>query len=283
VPLAFQISLVLIVFSFGLRVTLADVGRVTRTLQLGRSLLAMFVVMPIAVIALVLAFELPPALEICLVALSFSPVPPLAPKKLIGAGGSDARAYGLMAVFSLLAIAIVPIEAQLIGRYLGVPFAVSPGAIARIVLTTSLAPLAAGMLVRQLLPGLAARLERPAALGGGILLAVAALVLVGAAWSVLVALAGDGTLLAIIAFVVIGLVVGHLLGGPGSEDRVMLALACAGRHPMIAFTLASASFPETRFGGTILLYLLVSAAVCVPYAKWAQKHNPAVAAPADGA
>lgn len=282
-PLAFQISLMLIVFGFGLRVTLADVSHVARTLQLGRSLLAMFVVMPVAVIALVSALELPPALEICLVALSFSPVPPLAPKKLIGAGSHDARAYGLMAVFSLLAIVIVPVAAALVGRFFGVPFAISPGAIARIVLTTSLAPLVAGMIVRHFLPALATRLERPAALIGGVLLAVATIVLVGAAWRAIVALLGDGTLLAIVVFVVVGLVVGHLLGGPRTEDRVMLALACAGRHPMIAFTLASANFPETRFGGTILLYLIVTAIACVPYVQWAKKYTQASVTRAEGA
>jgi BASS family bile acid:Na+ symporter len=63
-PIAFQVSLILIVFGFGLRVTFADVAQVVRTMQLWRALLAMFVVMPIAVIALVAAFDLPPALEV---------------------------------------------------------------------------------------------------------------------------------------------------------------------------------------------------------------------------
>jgi BASS family bile acid:Na+ symporter len=71
-----------------------------------------------------------------------------------------------------------------------------------------------------------------------------------------------------IAFVVIGLVVGHLLGGPVPEHSIVLALSTVTRHPAIALSIASANFPDERFGGTILLYLIVAALVGMPYLKW---------------
>jgi len=59
-------------------------------------------------------------------------------------------------------------------------------------------------------------------------------------------------------FVVAGLVVGHLLGGPPRDQASVLALSSACRHPMMALTIASANFPDERFGAAVLLYLLVN-------------------------
>jgi BASS family bile acid:Na+ symporter len=273
VTLAFQISLVLIVFGFGLRATLGDLTQLLRNPpQLVRSLVAMFVVMPVVVIGLVRAFDLPATLKICLVALAFTPVPPLVPKKLIAAGGREEYAYGVLTAFSVLAIVIVPLWAYAAARLYGRPLAISAATIAGIVTSTVVVPIAAGVAVRRFLPTLAARLDRPVAVAGVVLIAVATLVLVGGAWPALWALVGDGTLAAIVAFVGIGLVVGHVIGGPGLDERIVLALSCASRHPMIALALASAFYPGASFGGTILLYLLVSAIVCIPYIKWAKAH-----------
>jgi hypothetical protein len=42
---------------------------------------------------------------------------------------------------------------------------------------------------------------------------------------------------------------------------------------MIAFTIASANFPDVRFGAVILLFLLVNALLCIPYLAWQRKHH----------
>ena len=83
-----------------------------------------------------------------------------------------------------------------------------------------------------------------------------------------------------VAFVIVGLLIGHLLGGPEREHSVVLALSTACRHPAIALTIASANFPDLRFGGTILLYLLVSIVVCIPYVAW-QRRRSIAAGPAN--
>jgi BASS family bile acid:Na+ symporter len=49
---------------------------------------------------------------------------------------------------------------------------------------------------------------------------------------------------------------------------VVLGLSTACRHPAIAYAIASANFPEERFGGAIILYLLLSTLVGIPYVKW---------------
>jgi hypothetical protein len=50
----------------------------------------------------------------------------------------------------------------------------------------------------------------------------------------------------------------------------MLASATVHRHPAIALLLASAAFPEhdATVIGTVLLYMLASLLLAVPYERW---------------
>ena len=82
-------------------------------------------------------------------------------------------------------------------------------------------------------------------------------------------LIGNGTLLAIVAFVAVGLAVGHLLGGPDPQERGVLALATAMRHPGVALVIASGiSEADNVVGPALMLYLLVGTLVSAPYVRW---------------
>src|SRR5262249_19437734 len=118
---------------------------------------------------------------------------------------------------------------------------------------------------------IAARLERPVRLAANGLLLVGVVVLLAASWQAVWAAVGNGTILVLIGFVVVGLLVGHLLGAPEPEHSAVLALSTACRHPAIALGIAAANFPDERFGGTIILYLLVSAIIGVPYVAWQRR------------
>jgi BASS family bile acid:Na+ symporter len=130
----------------------------------------------------------------------------------------------------------------------------------------------------MLMPRIAERLEKPVRLVANGLLIVGVVALLAVSWEAIWAAIGSGTMLALIAFVVAGLLVGHLLGGPEREHSVVLALSTACRHPAIALAVAAANYPDQRFGGTIILYLLVSAIVCIPYVAWQRRRStPATA------
>ena len=267
--LAFQISLLLTVFGYGLQATVGDVLYLTRRPGLlARSFIAMFVAMPIVMVALDQIFNLPHALEVCLVTLALSPVPPVMPKKMIKVGGRHEYAIGLLTIMSLLSIVVIPVSLDLLGRYVGRSYAMSTSAIAKVVVVGAILPLIVGMTVRRERPAFADRIEKPVIVIAGLLLTVATLVLVGGSWSALWRLATSDRLTALTAFVVLGLAIGHLLGGPRPENRVVLALSSSGRHPGIALALAAANFPNEAFGGTILLYLVVSAILTIPYVRW---------------
>ncbi|MGH9255103.1 MAG: bile acid:sodium symporter family protein, partial [Vicinamibacterales bacterium] len=214
VMLAVQASILLTVFGFGLQATTGDVLYVVRAPAcLARSLVAMFLVMPLAAVALVQAFEFRPSVEIALVALALSPVPPLLLKRESQAGGTASYGLGLMAVVSLLSIVLVPLAVELLGRYTSRSFGTAPTAVARIALTSVLLPLVAGMACRAALPSVAQGIARPVTLVATTLLSAGALAILAANLPAIVALIGDGTVLAMAVFVAAGLAVGHLLGG----------------------------------------------------------------------
>jgi len=228
----------------------------------------MFVIVPVVVLVLDSAFSVRPEARIVLTALAISPVPPLLPSKLTKAGGLAPYGLGLMATFALLSIVSVPVAVEILERIAGRPFAIAPGALAGLILGGVVLPLVAGMIVRVALPVVAVQIERPVAQLAKVLLVLAILPLLAASGSAIWARVGDGTLLAMAVFAVVGLAVGHVMAGPDREHQTVLALASACRHPGIALTIAAVNYPDQRFGAVILLYLIVSAAVCLPYIAW---------------
>jgi bile acid:Na+ symporter, BASS family len=270
--LAVQVSIVTTVFGFGLRTTLADLLYVVRRPGLlARSLLAVFVVMPIAAVLLATLLDFPEVVQVVLIALAISPVPPILPNKEKKAGGSQSFGLGLMAILALTSIVTAPAALQLLAVIFNRPIAIMPSALAGMVLRGALAPLAAGLIVRAWLPVVAARIERPVSLIGKVLLPVAALALIVPALPVISTLIGGGALVALVTFVVAGLAIGHLLGGPDPDDSVVLALSTACRHPAMALAIATTNAPEQHFGPIILLYLLVNGIVAFPYLKWQER------------
>jgi BASS family bile acid:Na+ symporter len=143
--------------------------------------------------------------------------------------------------------------------------------VARIVLTSTVLPLAAGMVARAIAPRLAAKIESPIMLAAQIWLVVAALALIVITARGIWAWVGDGTIIAMVLFLAAGFAIGIAMAGPDSDHALVLALATAYRHPAIAFSIASANFPEERFGGAILLYLIVGAIVYLPYVVWQRR------------
>jgi bile acid:Na+ symporter, BASS family len=267
VLLVVQVSIFLTVFGFGLQATRDDLlYLVRRPGMLVRSLVAMFLIMPLFVLVVTRTFVFHPAVEIALGALAISPVPPLLPRRQVKAGGEGSYGLGLMATAALLSIAFVPLTLNLLGRFQGLSLAISPVAVARVVMISVLLPLAAGAGLRALAPSLAERIARPVGLIATGLLALGAIAILVSALPVALSLIGNGTILVIVGFVAFGLAVGHYLGGPTDEERVVLALSTACRHPALALAIAGATFPgEKRVVGAIVLYLLLNLIVALPY------------------
>ena len=271
--LALKASIVLSVFAIGL------VSRVNDTLfllrrpkLLLRSVVAINVVMPIVAAAMAWIFDLPEAVEMSLVALAVSPVPPLLPKKQVKAHGEPSYAIGLLVGAALVAILFVPVTVELVGLVFQLPVQMSPWPVAKLVFATALAPLLAGVIVRRLMPALAAQFARPVGHIANIVLVLCFLAVLVTALPAIADLFGSGAFWAVAAFIAIGLAVGHGLGGPDPQNRTVLALATATRHPGVAMAITSANFPGYReVLPAFLLYLLVGAVLAIPYVMWRKR------------
>jgi BASS family bile acid:Na+ symporter len=284
VMMALQISIALFVFSIALRSRAGDVTYLLhRPSLLLRSVLAMYVVMPVVAALIAGVFRLSPPLEIALILLSVSPVPPVLPGKQGKGGGNVSYAIGLLAVAATFAILFAPPSVECIGRLFGHDVHVPMSAIAVVVAKSVVGPLLAGLLVRRLAPGFAARAARPLSLASTLALVIGLVPVLVKMWPAIVAQVTDHTLLAIVVFTLVGLVVGHLLGGPDHDDRTVLALSTACRHPGVAVVIAGAVAGSREavapIAATVLLCVLVAAVLTIPYVKW-RKRARAAATPA---
>jgi BASS family bile acid:Na+ symporter len=276
IGIAVKLSIALTVFGLGLRTNREEATSLFRSPGLlFRSLLSMNVIMPLIAVVLAMTFDLNPAVKLALIALSVSPVPPILPGKQLKHGGSSTYAFGLLVAAAVLAIVLIPFSIAIIGKVFGRTVDVPSGAIAVVVLTTVLAPLAVGILVRRTAPGFANRIAKPVGVVATVLLVAGILPVLFVSMPAIMSLIGNGTLLAIIVFVLAGLAAGHLLGGPEAENRTVLALSTASRHPGVAIAIAHITFPELKPAvSAILLYLLVSALVTKPYLSWWSRRHP---------
>lgn len=259
-------TVALIIFAIGMDSTPQDA---TRLLQhpglLLRSLLAMYVLVPLAALALVTLLTLQPGVEIGLLVLAVSAGAPLLPRKLMGVGDGG-YAFSLVVFSSVLAIVVVPIWMAVLGSHFGAPPALTPLVVAWVLAKSFFLPLVAGMLVRWWFPSFAARVAaRAIAIAGGVLM-LGAVALLGLNWEIVLHIQWTGVL-TLAALIVLALAIGHLLGGPAEDDRTALAIACATRHIGVAVMVAT-SLPGPRTVVILAVYITTSLAISLPYLHW---------------
>ncbi|HXW74017.1 MAG TPA: hypothetical protein VEK10_04305 [Steroidobacteraceae bacterium] len=275
VRIAILISVILIVIALGLRCALADA---TYLLQkpslLVRSLVSMNVIMPLLAVWLVSSFDLKTPVKVALVALAISPLPPFLPGKRLNLT-SRGYIYGIVVVAAVCSVVLVPATASLLSAYFHTQH-VPAVKVLLVVALTVLAPLSIGLLVQRIRPTRAPDVAVILSKIGTWLLLVACIPVLFMEWPTFRALYGDGTVVAAIVISGLGLLVGHLLGGPDPQNRTVLALATASRHPGVALVAGiSASVQAPRLvTAAVLLAFVVSMIVSVPYAAWRRRWHP---------
>jgi len=173
---------------------------------------------------------------------------------------------GLMVVAAVLSIVFIPLALLVAGRLLRHPLSIGPFALSRLAFFAVLLPLGLGMLAHARFPQLRRLIERPVRLVATAGLLVSAALIIAAMLPTALTLVGNGTLLAFAVFVIIGLAVGHTLGGDNRDERAVLALCTACRHPAIAIAVGASSFPEQNLvPAAVLLYLLTNVVGSVAY------------------
>lgn len=278
IPMALHASVLASAFACGLGATSTDTPHVPRRPRgLVGAVLSLHVAMPVVAVLLAVVFRLEAPVALGLIAVSLSPVSPWFPRSAVMAR-APGYAVGVLTLAAAVSVLMLPAAAAVVDRLLGDGVTRSLAPVGKIVLVAILCPLVAGLVLRQIAPRVAERIEAPAALLASALLLVGALALGASSWHRLGVLVGDGSLIAMAIFVLAGLACGHVLAG-GDDERVVLALASAGRHPAVAITLGAAAAERHLLSATLLLYLIVSAVASGGYLAWRARAADAVAAP----
>lgn len=265
--LGVALSIVLMLFALSLRARFADLGYMIANWREGLgALIAMFVIVPSVAIALAAWLDISPDVKVALVALAFSPVPPVLPAKQVKLGASADYVTGLLILATLASIVLapwgVPFAATLLDAHSGT---LTPMGVAAPLFVTILAPLVLGLIARPLLGRFVAPVATWASRVGTALLLMGMLGLVVLLVPGILGVIGEGTLVVLTLSVAAGVVFGYLFGGRERGNRSALALAAATRHPGAAIAIATHSFPlADEAPAAIALAAIVSGIVCVP-------------------
>ena len=269
--LVLLLGVVLLVVAIGTRARLQEPLLLLRrpTLAL-RAMLAMYVALPAFVLALVWLLPLREGVGAVLLGFSVSPVLPPWAKKGAAVGGHADYVIGLQLLSTGLSLLVVPLMISIAYRLFGVVTVLQPLAMELVLLVTVAIPLALGIGLARFYPNAAPRLGALAERLGSFLILIGAIALLIAHGQKIVGVIGQGTVIVTIVVIAFGLLVGGLLGGPDPGNRRALASATVCRHPAIALLLASGAFPEQEATviGTVLLYLLASLVLPIPYERW---------------
>jgi len=269
-------SVAALILGIGMSATVADVGHLWRRQGLLlRSLFAMYVLVPLAAFAVVKVFPVTTPVKAVLLVFAASAGAPLLPRKLMQLA-SGTYVFSLVVTSSVLAILIVPAWVWLLGRHFEAAEAVSFGNVALVVARAFLLPLAIGMAWRALAPAWSQRHAGKFITGSSAVLALSGVVILALNWEIFLTVRPAG-IAALVTLLVVSLAIGHALGGPESDDRTALAVACATRHIGLAVVVA-ASFPGNNTLILLGVYLVTSLVVTLPYLHWRRRRSPAAAA-----
>ena len=265
------------IFALGLRAAWSDVNFLWRQPGLlVRSLLAMYVIIPVFAVLMVKTVDLPQTTRVAVLVIAISAGAPLVPRRLLGAGGDPRYVLSLAVTSSVLAIVTVPLSVAALSRIFGVTAGVDPAAVAGLIAKSFLLPFLAGVAVHAIRPAIADRIVAPVTtVALGVLALCLVIALVGSIG--LVIENGLRSFLALAVLTFTAILAGHLLGGPKLEDRVSLGVLCASRHVGLVMMIAFALMPSRGALAVISAYVIAALLVSTPYVMWSRKRLQALA------
>ncbi|MGE4303356.1 MAG: hypothetical protein AB7E24_04905 [Novosphingobium sp.] len=264
------VSIALMLFVLALRAKLADLSYLFVHWRLGLgAFAAMFIVVPAVAIILARSLDLNPAVKVALIAIAFSPLPPILPGKQIKAGGEACYVTGLLFGATIASIVIAPFGVAFAAGIFDVEAAITPMQVAMPLFVTVLAPLLAGLALAPMFGDAIPRLSSIMSKIGTALLAVAMIGLIIVLWPAMREVIGQGTLIVLCIMIAAGMAAGYFLGGPANGDKAALSLAAATRHPGVAVAIATHAFPEASLApAAIVLSVILSTILCIPYLRY---------------
>jgi len=263
-----NLSVVVFVVSSTLSVGLGlTVPQILAPLRDGRlvvlSLVANFVLAPIAAIALTRVLGLDEPLGIGLLLVGVAGGAPFLLKLADLAKANMPFAVGLMVVLMVVTVGYMPIVLPLVLE--GV--AVNPANIARSLILLMLIPLAAGLALSAWHSPFAARVRALVAPFSSISMVFVVVLTTAGHFGSMLSILGSFGILAAVIFVAICFGFGWMLGGPAPDTRGVLSLGTAQRNTAAALVVAGQNFDDAKVVVMITVVMIVSFAVLMPLAR----------------
>ena len=239
------------------------------------SLLANFVLMPLAALGLAALLRLDTPLGVGLLLLGTAAGAPFLPKLAQLAKGSLAFGVGLMALLMVATVAYMPLVLPLLLP--GV--SVNPVKIASSLFLFMLLPLALGLAAKAWFAVVASRTKPVLDKVSNLSLILLVLLITAANIKNVLAVFGTGGILAGLLLIAVGFGAGWLLGGPGRDTRPVLALGTAQRNIAAALVVGGQSFSDPKVVVMVIVVAIVGLLVLMPLSKALGRRTPA---PAEG-
>ncbi len=267
-PVAMLLFVLSSMLAMGFGLTVAQIIAPLRNGRLvASSLLANFVLMPLAALALARLLRLDEAFGVGLLLLGVAAGAPFLPTLTQIARGNLAFAVGLMVLLMVITVGYLPLVLPVLLP--GV--SVDPAEIARSLFLLMLLPLAGALVVNAKLPGFAARAKvvcnRLSSLG--LILVVLLQIVVN--FSNVLSVFGTRAILAGLLFIAVGYGVGWLLGGPAADTRSVLGLGTAQRNIAAALVVGSQSFSDPKVVVMVVVVAIASLLSLMPLSRMLAK------------
>jgi BASS family bile acid:Na+ symporter len=233
------------------------------------ALLANFVMMPLAALAIARLLRLEQSLDAALVLLGTAAGAPFLPKLAAVAKGSLAYAVGLMVMLMALTVGYMPLVLPVLLE--GV--SVDATKIARSLVLLMLLPLAVGLAVKAKYQAIAAKAAPRLNQVSTLSLVLLIVLLLATNIQNIANMFGTRGVLASSIFLVVAFGTGWLLGGPGPDTRSVLALGTAQRNIAAALVVGGQNFDDPKVVVMVAVVAIVGLLVLMPLARVVAKRS----------
>ena len=264
------VLLIQMMATVGLRVSFGELGGIVKNWRLLlRAVLANYVVVPAAAVALVLLFHAQPMVATGFLILAVCPGAPFGPPCTALARGNVSIAVGVMALLAVTSAIVAPVLLRLLTPLVAGSESLEVDA-ARIfgnLLVMQLLPLAVGLCIRHWMPGVAERLQKPAERLTGLLSLVTVGAILWVHFHVLLEMRPRGYA-GMTALLAASWLAGWLFGGANWDECKAMVLTTGLRNVGVGLVIATTSFPGTGAVTATLAYGLFEIFGCLLLAYW---------------